>query len=67
MALRILKIQKSLHRILMDYFLTKGPYPGIISVKEVKVQSDLKRANIYIFCYGAFRRCRKNPQKTRRR
>jgi len=53
MALRILKIQKSLHRILMNYFLTKGSYPGIISVKEVKVQTDLKRANIYISVMGS--------------
>ena len=52
MTLRILKIQKSLHRILMDYFLTKNPYPGVISVKEIKVQSDLKRANIYISVMG---------------
>lgn len=52
MALRILKIQKSLHRILMNYFLTKSSYPGIISVKEIKVQTDLKRANIYISVMG---------------
>lgn len=52
MTLRILKIQKSLQKILMDYFLTKSSYPGIISVKEVKVQTDLKRANVYISVMG---------------
>lgn len=50
--MRILKIQKSLQRILMDYFLTKSTYPGIISVKEIKVQTDLKRANVYISVMG---------------
>ena len=49
---RILKIQKSLHRILMDYFLTKSSYPGIISIKEIKVQTDLKRANVYMSVMG---------------
>lgn len=63
MTLRILKIQKNLHRILMDYFLTKGPYPGIISVKEVKVQSDLKRANVYISVMGRL----EDAEKTRRK
>ena len=50
--MRILKIQKSLKKILMDYFLTKSSYPGIISIKEIKVQSDLKRAHIYISVMG---------------
>ncbi len=50
--MRILKIQKSLQRCLMSYFLTKSSYPGIISVKEIKVQADLKRANVYISVMG---------------
>ena len=51
---RILKIQKNLHRVLMDYFLTKSSlsYPGIISVKEIELQSDLKKANVYISVMG---------------
>ena len=51
---RILRIQKSLHRVLMDYFLIKSPlsYPGIISVKEIELQSDLKSANVYISVLG---------------
>lgn len=52
---RILKIQKNLHRVLMDYFLTKSArsYPGIISVKEVQLTSDLKKASVYISVMGA--------------
>ena len=52
---RMLKIQKSLHRILMDYFLIKsrGSYPGVISVKEIKVQPDLKKANVYLSVMGS--------------
>ncbi len=51
---RILKIQRNLQRILMDYFLTKSArsYPGIISVKEVELQSDLKKASVYISVMG---------------
>ena len=54
MKTRILRIQKSLHRVLMDYFLIKSPlsYPGIISVKEIELQSDLKSANVYISVMG---------------
>lgn len=49
---RILRIQKNLHRVLMDYFLVKSSYPGIISIKEIELQSDLKRANVYISVMG---------------
>ena len=62
---RILKIQRNLHRVLMDYFLTKSArsYPGVISVKEVKLQSDLKKAGVYISVMGTL----KDVQMTRLR
>ena len=55
MQTRILKIQKNIQRVLMDYFLTKssGAYPGIISVKVVEIHSDLKTANVYISVMGS--------------
>ena len=55
MQTRVLKIQKNVHRVLMDYFLTKSSrsYPGIISVKVVEIQSDLKKANVYISVMGS--------------
>ncbi len=59
--MRILKIQKSLQRILMDHFLTKSSYPGVISVKEIKVQTDLKKANVYISVMGS----KEDVEKTR--
>ena len=55
MRTRILKIQKNLHRVLMDYFLVKSKrsYPGIISVKEIELASDLRNANVYISVMGS--------------
>ena len=54
---RLVKIQKNLHRILMDYFLTKSStsYPGIISIKEIQIQPDLKRCNVYISVMGSMK------------
>lgn len=51
---RVLKVQKNLQRILMDYFLIKegGSYSGIVSVKEVQLQSDFKSAKVYISVMG---------------
>ena len=52
--MRVLKIQKNLHRILMDYFLVKSAraYPGIISIKEIELSADLRRAVVYISVMG---------------
>ena len=52
---RILKIQKNLQRVLMDYFLVKSSYPGIISIKEIELQSDLKKANVFISVMGTLK------------
>lgn len=51
---RVLKIQKNLQRVLMDFLLVKsgGSYPGIISVKEVDLQADFKSAKVYISVMG---------------
>ena len=53
MNIRILKIQKNLRRILMDYFLIKTTYPGVISIKEINLDRDLRRANVYISVMGS--------------
>jgi len=65
MKTRILKIQKNVQRVLMDYFLTKscGFYSGVISIKEVEIQSDLKKANVYLSVMGSF----KDFQSTRKK
>ena len=54
---RLVKIQKNLHRILMDYFLTKSAtsYPGVISIKEVQIQPNLKKCNVYISVMGSMK------------
>ena len=52
---RLVKIQRNLHRVLMDYFLTKSStsYPGVISIKETQIQPNLKKCNVYISVMGS--------------
>ena len=54
MNIRILRIQKNLHKVLMDYFLVRSQrtYPGVISVKEIELEPDFKKAKVYISVMG---------------
>ena len=47
---RLLKINRNLQKILMEYFLTKKKhsYPGFISVKETAVAGDMKSAKVFL-------------------
>ncbi len=54
---RLVKIQKNLHRVLMDYFLIKSSasYPGVISIKELQIQPNLRKCNVYISVMGSLK------------
>ena len=47
---RLLKMNKSLQKVLMEYFVRKkkGSYQGFISVKEVSVANDMKSAKVFL-------------------
>ncbi len=47
---RILKLNKQLQRVLMDYFMrkTKTPLPGFISIKEASMATDMKSAKVFL-------------------
>ena len=47
---RILKINKSIQKHLMEYFIRKkkNSFPGFISVKEVSISNDLKSAKVFL-------------------
>lgn len=47
---RLLKMNRSLQKVLMEYFIRKkrGSYPGFISVKEISVANDVKSAKVYL-------------------
>ena len=47
---RLLKINKSLQKVLMEYFIKKrkSSYPGFISVKETSIANDMKSARVFL-------------------
>ncbi len=47
---RLLKMNRSLQKILMEYFIKKkrNSYPGFISVKETAIASDMKSAKVFL-------------------
>ena len=47
---RILKLNKQLQRVLMDYFMRKmkTPLPGFISIKEASMATDMKSAKVFL-------------------
>ena len=47
---RILKLNKQLQRVLMDYFMKKmkTPLPGFISIKETSMATDMKSAKVFL-------------------
>ena len=47
---RVLKMNKNLQKILMEYFMrkTKNHFPGVLSVKEAQIASDMKSARVFL-------------------
>ncbi|MYE07236.1 MAG: ribosome-binding factor A [Oligoflexia bacterium] len=47
---RLLKMNRSLQKVLMEYFIRKkkNSFPGFISVKEVSVANDMKSARVFL-------------------
>ena len=47
---RLLKMNKSLQKVLMEYFIRKKKhsYHGFISVKEVSIANDMKSAKVFL-------------------
>ena len=47
---RLLKINRNLQKILMEYFMRKkkNPFPGFLSVKETSIANDMKSARIFL-------------------
>ena len=47
---RLLKMNKSLQKILMEYFIRKKkiPFPGFVSVKEASIANDMKSAKVFL-------------------
>ena len=47
---RVLKVNKSIQKHLMEYFIRKkkSSYPGFISVKEVSISNDMKSAKVFL-------------------
>ena len=47
---RVLKINKNLQKILMEYFIRKrkNNFPGFVSVKETSIASDMKSAKVFL-------------------
>ncbi len=47
---RLLKMNKNLQKVLMEYFIRKKKcsYQGFISVKEVSIANDMKSAKVFL-------------------
>ena len=50
MSRRLLKINKNLQKVLMEYFIRKKKvaFPGFISVKEIDMARDMKSARVFL-------------------
>ena len=47
---RLLKVNKNLQKVLMEYFIRKqkNAFPGFISVKEIDMARDMKSARVFL-------------------